>query len=149
MMIVVRKNSKEVNIWTLSHDLSIKFLSSKIWKMRDLISSRGPREMFTNLSLFARLFVVWFVIGKVRSDIYVTKITRDLNDIFTNGFCGKCGEFAAKEEGNSTCRCNASRTSRSIFMRSERKCKPVTELPVFKSKLNSVCVILTKFRIKN
>ena len=93
--------------------------------MRDLISSREPREMFTNLSLFTRFFVVSFIIGKVRSDTYVTKITRDFNDIFANGFCGKCGEFAAKEEGNSTCRCNA---SGSIFMRSERKCKLVTEL---------------------
>ena len=90
--------------------------------------------MFTNPSLFTRFFVVWFVIGKVRSDIYVTKITRDFNDIFTNGFCGKCGEFAAKQEGNSTCRCNASWSSRSIFMRSERKCKAVSELSLFKSK---------------
>ena len=108
-------------------------------------------EMGGNVAFLAVL--VWFFSAESRSDTFLSKITRDYLDSFTNGVCGPCSKYEATPSKNSSGSCTCSGSLKcltdtnipqgSVFVRSKGKCESscnLTSMCCFKS----VIVILVK-----
>ncbi|XP_015748002.1 PREDICTED: uncharacterized protein LOC107327768 isoform X9 [Acropora digitifera] len=91
--------------------------------------------MCGNVAFLAVL--VWFFSAESRSDTFLSKITRDYLDSFTNDFCGPCSKREATPSGNSSCTCSGSiqcltnkngMPQGSVYVRSEGKCESSCKL---------------------
>ena len=89
-------------------------------------------EMCGSVAFLAVL--VWFFSAESRSDTFMSEITRDYLDSFTNDFCGPCSNYEATPSRNSSgsCTCSGSikcltdkygRPQGSVFVRSNAKCE--------------------------
>jgi len=77
--------------------------------------------------------LVWFFSAESRSDTFMSKITRDYLDSFTNGVCGPCSKYEATPSRNSLGSCTCSGSMKcltdptmhrgSVFVRSKGKCE--------------------------
>ena len=84
--------------------------------------------MLGNILPLTGLCVVWYLIIKARGDVFYSEIERhsdSIDDTFTNEYCNNCSSFDAEVDVNHTgrCKCKADKTD-SVFLRSERRCKP-------------------------
>ncbi|XP_067024804.1 uncharacterized protein [Acropora muricata] len=84
--------------------------------------------MCGNVAFLAVL--VWFFSAESRTDTFISKITRDHLDSFTNDFCGPCSKYEATPSANSSCTCSGSipcfrekYPRGSVFVRSKGKCE--------------------------
>ena len=85
--------------------------------------------MCGNVAFLAVL--VWFFSAESRSDTFLSKITRDYLDSFTNDFCGPCSEYEATPSGSGSCTCSESikclrdgnMPRGSVYVRSKGKCE--------------------------
>ena len=99
--------------------------------------------------------LVWFFSAESRSDTFISKITRNHVDSFTNDFCGPCSEYEATPSGNSSCTCSRSiqcltnkenkdgKPQGSVYVRSKGKCESSCDL-TSKCCFKSVIVKLVK-----
>ena len=77
--------------------------------------------------------LVWFFSAESRSDTFISKITRDRLDSFTNDFCGPCSKYDATPNRNAPGSCTCRRSMDcfknthpyrgSVYMRSKGKCE--------------------------
>ena len=97
--------------------------------------------------------LVWFSSAESRTDTFISKITREDLDSFTNDFCGPCSKYEATPSrnapGSCTCRRSMDCVTKtypyrgSVYIRSKGKCESgctLTSMCCFKS----VIVILVK-----
>ena len=90
--------------------------------------------------------LVWFFSAESRCDTFISKITRDYLDTFTNGVCGSCSNYEATPSRNSSGSCTCSGSLKcftdtnqhrgSVFVRSKGKCESscnITSKCCFKS----------------
>lgn len=88
--------------------------------------------MLGNILPLTGLCVVCYLIIKARGDVFYSEIERhsDSNDdTFTNEYCNNCSSFPDAEvdvHHTGRCKCKAFSTD-SVFLRSERRCKPGSE----------------------
>ena len=96
--------------------------------------------------------LVCFFSAESRSDTFLSKITRDYLDSFTNDFCGPCSKREATPSGNSSCTCSGSiqcltnengMPQGSVYVRSEGKCESSCKLKS-ESCFKSVIEIMVK-----
>ena len=96
--------------------------------------------------------LVWFFSAESRSDTFMSEITRDYLDSFTNDFCEPCSEHEATPSGNLSCTCSGSipcltnnngKPQGSVYVRSKGKCESSCNL-TSKCCFKSVIVTLVK-----
>lgn len=77
--------------------------------------------------------LVWFFSAESRTDTFISKITRDHLDSFTNDFCGPCSKYDATPSRNAPGSCTCRRSMDcftktypyrgSVYIRSKGKCE--------------------------
>ena len=78
--------------------------------------------------------LVWFFSAESRSDTFMSEVTRDYFDSFTNDFCGPCSKYEATPSRNSSASCTCSGSIQcltdnpgtprgSVFVQSKGKCE--------------------------